>query len=173
MKFLKVILIVTNLSLSLLLLGSSASAYVSPLNCWPLAFLGMMFPFFLALLLISFLALLMFRSKWCIISGLALLFTSGFWGKVYQMSGEDSPSYSASKHVKVMSFNVRLFDLYNWSNNRKTREEIIQFIRKENPDVIAFQEYYSNEDGYHIHTCLLYTSPSPRDLSTSRMPSSA
>ena len=25
----------------------------------------------------------------------------------------------------------------------------------------------------HIHTCLLYTSPSPRDLSTSRMPSSA
>ena len=25
----------------------------------------------------------------------------------------------------------------------------------------------------HRHTCLLYTSPSPRDLSTSRMPSSA
>ena len=25
----------------------------------------------------------------------------------------------------------------------------------------------------HIDTCLLYTSPSPRDLSTSRMPSSA
>ena len=25
----------------------------------------------------------------------------------------------------------------------------------------------------HFHTCLLYTSPSPRDLSTSRMPSSA
>ena len=24
-----------------------------------------------------------------------------------------------------------------------------------------------------VHTCLLYTSPSPRDLSTSRMPSSA
>ena len=27
--------------------------------------------------------------------------------------------------------------------------------------------------GSHVHTCLLYTSPSPRDLSTSRMPSSA
>ena len=25
----------------------------------------------------------------------------------------------------------------------------------------------------HYYTCLLYTSPSPRDLSTSRMPSSA
>ena len=29
---------------------------------------------------------------------------------------------------------------------------------------------YSMSEGY---TCLLYTSPSPRDLSTSRMPSSA
>ena len=31
-----------------------------------------------------------------------------------------------------------------------------------------FSELYDNE-----WTCLLYTSPSPRDLSTSRMPSSA
>ena len=29
------------------------------------------------------------------------------------------------------------------------------------------------EDNYNVETCLLYTSPSPRDLSTSRMPSSA
>jgi len=28
-------------------------------------------------------------------------------------------------------------------------------------------------EGGHTWTCLLYTSPSPRDLSTSRMPSSA
>ena len=28
-------------------------------------------------------------------------------------------------------------------------------------------------DGHHRYSCLLYTSPSPRDLSTSRMPSSA
>ena len=28
-------------------------------------------------------------------------------------------------------------------------------------------------DKHHAGTCLLYTSPSPRDLSTSRMPSSA
>ena len=29
------------------------------------------------------------------------------------------------------------------------------------------------ESGDKVYTCLLYTSPSPRDLSTSRMPSSA
>ena len=33
-------------------------------------------------------------------------------------------------------------------------------------------KYQRGEDDVH-YTCLLYTSPSPRDLSTSRMPSSA
>ena len=36
----------------------------------------------------------------------------------------------------------------------------------------GFQTDLANSNGYDL-TCLLYTSPSPRDLSTSRMPSSA
>ena len=43
-------------------------------------------------------------------------------------------------------------------------------------DGIEFDVHFS-KDGelviIHDETCLLYTSPSPRDLSTSRMPSSA
>ena len=37
-------------------------------------------------------------------------------------------------------------------------------------DFAAIQGYGAK---WMVHTCLLYTSPSPRDLSTSRMPSSA
>ena len=33
--------------------------------------------------------------------------------------------------------------------------------------------YRTGGDGFKLGDCLLYTSPSPRDLSTSRMPSSA
>ena len=33
--------------------------------------------------------------------------------------------------------------------------------------------YFRNLENKYLKTCLLYTSPSPRDLSTSRMPSSA
>ena len=41
--------------------------------------------------------------------------------------------------------------------------------------IVALQKEHRNEKGYFTAecTCLLYTSPSPRDLSTSRMPSSA
>ena len=40
--------------------------------------------------------------------------------------------------------------------------------------VLGFSQYRLHGDVVvFTHTCLLYTSPSPRDLSTSRMPSSA
>ena len=48
--------------------------------------------------------------------------------------------------------------------------------RKLGPWVTAFSERASGESAWlllGLPGCLLYTSPSPRDLSTSRMPSSA
>jgi len=60
--------------------------------------------------------------------------------------------FSASEFIKtkdnqlsVMSYNVRLFNLYNWIDAPNVEEEISKFIKKENPDVVAFQEYSSNK----------------------------
>ena len=46
---------------------------------------------------------------------------------------------------------------------------------KVNGDIleVTFIESDSTGDNYDIQTCLLYTSPSPRDRQKSRMPSSA
>ena len=45
----------------------------------------------------------------------------------------------------------------------------------QNPKVSPTEAAVSQADAWHakVSACLLYTSPSPRDLSTSRMPSSA
>ena len=40
-------------------------------------------------------------------------------------------------------------------------------------DRLKNNAYVEDKDTGELHSCLLYTSPSPRDLSTSRMPSSA
>lgn len=44
-----------------------------------------------------------------------------------------------------MSYNVRLFDLYNWSHNLETRAEIFDFLKQEKPAVLCFQEFYSQD----------------------------
>ena len=48
--------------------------------------------------------------------------------------------------------------------------------RQQRPGVLSHHVWFCHrcgDDGYDSRACLLYTSPSPRDLSTSRMPSSA
>ena len=42
-----------------------------------------------------------------------------------------------------------------------------------NETISKFQKDFVNENGWSNRTCLLYTSPSPRDATLSRMPSSA
>jgi len=56
-----------------------------------------------------------------------------------------------------------------FSGGEKKRAEILQMAILK-PEIAILDE---TDSGLDIDSCLLYTSPSPRDLSTSRMPSSA
>ena len=78
-------------------------------------------------------------------------------GYHYHNSGYKKDSYPKKKsnHIKQ-----RIFD-----NGDK-------YIGEWKDDTAHGQGTYIFADG-HKYVCLLYTSPSPRDLSTSRMPSSA
>ena len=73
---------------------------------------------------------------------------------------------------------LRALDKYELYMNQKEKQ-----LSEELQDKLYYN-LYNPKDGvaqtnidlsalYDIKTCLLYTSPSPRDLSTSRMPSSA
>ena len=56
---------------------------------------------------------------------------------------------------------------------RKLRREVYE-LRRANEILKSASVYFAKElDADRPRCCLLYTSPSPRDLSTSRMPSSA
>ncbi len=50
-----------------------------------------------------------------------------------------------SEEIKMMSFNVRLFDLYNWSHNDKTKSKILNLFEAEQPEILCVQEFYSSE----------------------------
>ena len=52
--------------------------------------------------------------------------------------------------------------------------KLVDVTQRVGPHRMCVAKYWHSEDGrMHQWFCLLYTSPSPRDLSTSRMPSSA
>lgn len=58
-----------------------------------------------------------------------------------------SSSKNDHKHAfRIMSYNVRLLDLYNWSGRKETRSEMLSFFKQENADVLCLQEFYSGND---------------------------
>ncbi|GAA4280920.1 endonuclease/exonuclease/phosphatase family protein [Gaetbulibacter aestuarii] len=45
-----------------------------------------------------------------------------------------------------MNYNVRLFNLYKWIPEDHIEDKIADFIKKESPDILSFQEYHPHSD---------------------------
>jgi len=116
---------------------------------WYLAFPSLLFPY-LYLINLFFLILWIIRRRWFLILPL-IAFVLGLTRlpRVLQINpDEEKPVYveGQSEAIHVMSFNVRLFDLYNWSHNNETRQKIFNLFEKEKPDILCMQEFYSSEE---------------------------
>jgi endonuclease/exonuclease/phosphatase family metal-dependent hydrolase len=148
--FRKVIFFVNLLAIGALLL-CYLNPYVSPAKFWPLSFLGLAYP---AIYLVNIIFLLywLLRKSWLhVFSGISLAIGFFHFNTIFQMRWNDKKLDENTAAIKIMSFNVRLFDLYNWSKNKETQKAIFEFIKKENPDIIAFQEFYADDDNEFIN----------------------
>ncbi|UQD56246.1 endonuclease/exonuclease/phosphatase family protein [Flavobacterium sp. K5-23] len=77
--------------------------------------------------------------KRMILSGLVLLMGITFINKFYKFSAKVYPE--DPKDFIVMSYNVRLFNLFKWIDNDEVPQEILSFINDKNPDILCIQEY--------------------------------
>lgn len=122
------------------LLVSYAGGTVSPETFWPLAFAAMAYPILLGLILL-FSFYWMLKRKWFVFLNLALLLL-----RSDLLFGTIGFSNSDSEGLKVMTYNVRLFDKYNWNNDDSSKDNIVSFLIKENADILCIQEYYDVDD---------------------------
>jgi len=68
-----------------------------------------------------------------------LLLGITFITKFYKYSKVELPETEGD--FTVMSYNVRLFNLFNWIPNPKVTHNIRTFINDKNPDILCIQEY--------------------------------
>ena len=80
--------------------------------------------------------------KRMILSGLVLLMGITFINKFYKFSSKEYPD--EDKDFKVMSYNVRLFNLFKWIDKPDVPGDILSFINDQNPDILCIQEYSSS-----------------------------
>ena len=106
-----------------------------------LSVLTLILPLFLILNGVFFIYWIIQFKKQVFLSGLVLLIGITFINKFYKFSATNLPE--SENDFTVMSYNVRLFNLFKWIDNNDVPEKIQSFINKQNPDVLCIQEYSS------------------------------
>lgn len=48
--------------------------------------------------------------------------------------------------LKIMTWNVHMFDLGEWTKDKTSRAKILKLIKDESPDILCLQEFYWNKD---------------------------
>jgi hypothetical protein len=128
------------------LLVADLSPYVNPARLWIFAFFGLLQPGLVILNLLFLLYWLIRRKRQAYYTLVALVISLVHFNSQYQISfGEQDKAPDSA--FKLMSWNVKLFDLYNWTGNTETRSRMFGVIEDEIPDVLCLQEFYSQDKG--------------------------
>lgn len=124
------------------LIAGYLSPFVSPASFWYLALAGLAY-FWLLLLNLLFAVYWLFV-RWKISVALWLILAAGYTYhvRVFSPYSNQRSPVKNEREVKVMTYNVQLFKLYNWTKNKDIRNQIISFLASENADILCMQEYF-------------------------------
>jgi len=130
------------------ILLSYLSIWVNPGDLWFLSIFGLFYPYFLVGNLILFVYWIFRNKKFAFLILIVILLGSNHIRSYYQWKGPGTKKYqkyisnktSDINTLKVLTYNVRLFNFYQDADSENSYNEFIQLIVSQNPDVICLQE---------------------------------
>ena len=150
------IIFVINSLVAFLLLLSYLLPYVPPQSFATLSVLSLGVPLLIILNIVFFVYWLLRVKKQILLSLVVLLLGWNHVGSLYKFSF--SKKVKDSENISIMTYNVRLFNKFEWLPSKTVKQEIINFIETENPDILCLQEYRTGDpivlDGYYNYNAL-------------------
>jgi endonuclease/exonuclease/phosphatase family metal-dependent hydrolase len=141
----KIVLAVNFLAVIFLLL-SYLSPFISPEHFTILAFFGLAYPVTVAINIL-FMVAWMILGKWRLFFSLfAILLGFNHILSLFQLNSEE-PVTPGNKSIKILTYNVRVFDHFNKKSNITTRNKIFSFLKSTDANIYCFQEFYDNKNG--------------------------
>jgi len=137
------IIVFVNSILAILLLLSYLLPYISPEKVPIFTIISLAVPVLLALNIFFIIYWIIKLKKYFTISLISIILGIGYISNIYKFSGK---KIFLNDDLKVMSYNVRLFNHYNWSTDSTIVKKISSFIAEKEPDVLSIQEYYDAEN---------------------------
>ncbi|MEZ4806991.1 MAG: endonuclease/exonuclease/phosphatase family protein [Flavobacteriales bacterium] len=142
-----------NILAVIILLFTYLAPHLSPEVLWIPALFAIAYPYQLVLHIAFMGWWLVFRRKRVLLSLMAILLGWGHIADHFQVLGRSSaPDAVNGTSVKLMSYNVRLFDLYNWSGNTRTHDSIFALLHRVDADILCLQEFFHSSDRRYFRT---------------------
>lgn len=136
-----------NIAAAVVLLITYLAPHVNPVHSWIPSVLALAFIYQLVVHGAFLVWWWFFRRKRMLLSGALLLLGFGHIKDHIQVFGRTAPAVELrSKPVKLMSYNVRLFNLYEWNKDKRTRDAIFEVLQREDPDILCLQEFFYSRD---------------------------
>ncbi|SNR30307.1 Metal-dependent hydrolase, endonuclease/exonuclease/phosphatase family [Lutibacter agarilyticus] len=133
---------IVNSLLAAITLISFSSYYIAPKSIPFISFLSLLIPVFILLNLTFIIYWIIRLKKQVALSILTLLIGFQYVSSFYSLNEK---KVLLANDVKVMSYNVRMFNLYNWIDAKNIDENIFDFINAKDPDVLCIQEFHSSK----------------------------
>ena len=100
----------------------------------------------LIILNVLFIIYWLFRlKKQLLLSLIILVIGYNYVSNFFEFSKDKEEGEKAD--FSIMSYNVRMFNAYEWSDQKNIPENILKFVSEQQPDVLCIQEYYKGEAG--------------------------
>lgn len=146
----------TNSVAAVLLLLSYLLPFVPPSKFKLLSVLSLGVPILIIINVLFLVYWLLKVKRQLLMSLIVLVIGYSYVFSLYKFTG--SKQVEAEGNFKVMNYNVRLFNLYEWLPNEHVASDIEDFVTSEKPDVLCLQEYKINPDfnlpDYYKHESL-------------------
>lgn len=138
------LLFLLNILVSVGLIFSYLSVHLSPQKISWIAFFGLSYSIWLFISFCFVLFWFFFKKKWMLLSIVTILI--GF-NHLRHFVAITFIQPKLLEPVKVLSYNVHIFNLYDLENRVEKRNGIFNFLYENEFDVLCFQEYYHQENG--------------------------
>lgn len=87
--------------------------------------------------------------KQFLLSAIVLLVGFKYVNSLYKIPSESDNQNTEG--VSLMNYNVRMFNLYQWIDDKTINSKIIAFLTDEKPDILCIQEFHASEKNHFTY----------------------
>lgn len=143
LSFIEKFIYFINIIFAFLLVCAYLLPYIPPNFSSTLSILNLGLPPLIIINLFFMIFWLVKLKKQMILSVIAIACGFFYFDSIYKFNSQTLMDEDGS--LNIMSYNVRLFDKYNWIGKGEITSKIKKFIESKNPDIVTFQDYFISD----------------------------